>query len=319
MKKVVSYFFCIMIVLGIIFIPTNAFAENTKDIEMIEKTSEEYIVYVEGMMDKEFQYALSDKEDLSIDSMELDYKQSAKDEEDNNVAILTGTEKYLYVKEGTELTILELNYDEALSEDDLSNIENSKIDTEVITIEEKNETTGRVKHIETVGGLDIKEDGNYEYVITKIPSANYDELKSIVEKINSSYESADTYSKIKLIKEYKNILDKIVKDANSNNLWQEVSNLNIKQPSDAETGDEYAVLLKKKITDKELYDIKFLISTKEVEETEIEEVEIVNKTTTKLPLTYDQTIILLSILAVIIISIIVVVIAKKKVADKEGK
>ncbi len=317
MKKVISTI--LLITLFLTAISTVVSAQSAKNIESISKDGT-YLIYVEGMLDKSFQYATSEKPDLSIDSIELNYIVASKDEENNNVVTLENEAKYLYVKEGENLTVIELDLTKSITNEDLEKVTNltNTIETQIVNIEERNEKVEEVQHIETVGGLKIKEKGKYEYIIMKLPSINYNEIKEAINKLSENKE-LNKYEKIQIAKQINTAYTQIIEEANTEKMWQEVEDKIISQPKDAQKGDEYAIVLKKTVEDKNTYDIKFLVSDRQIEETKTEEIEKVIKTTVKLPVTFDTTITLILVLAVIIVAIVVVLIVRKRLNKKESK
>ena len=320
MKKVISTIFLIALFFSAFL--TTTYAENLKNIQIV-KTDDNYLIYVEEMMNKSFQYAMSDKSDLSIDNIELNYLVSAKDKNDNYVALVEdNSKKYLYIKDGEELTNKEIEINKAASDKVLTEIAKLTeiIDTEITNIEVRNEAIGQVIHQEYIGGLKITEEGNaeYEYVATKLPSESYSNLKNLITK-SMNNKNLNMYEKIDITTEMNSLYNKLIYNANSNNLWKKAEDKTIKQPEDAEKGDEYAVLIKKIENGTETYDIKFLVSDKRISETEFEQVEKVVKSTSKLPITYDTTITLFIALAVIIVAILFVLIFRHKINKKENK
>lgn len=316
MKKVITTI--LLITLFLSAISTVVLAQNTKNIESVRK-DDTYIIYVEGMLEKPFQYTTSEKPDLQINSIELNYILPSKDEENNNVITLRDEAKYLYIKEGENLTVIELDLTKSISNENLEKISNitNTIETQVVSIEERNEKVEQVQYVEIVGGLKIKEtEGKYEYVMMKLPSTNYNEIKEAINKMSENKE-LNKYEKLQIAREINNAYTQIIEEANAEKMWKKVEDKIISQPKDAKKDDEYAVVLKKTVDKENVYDIKFLVSDRKVEETKTEEVEKVVKTTVKLPVTFDTTITLISVLAVIIVAIVIVLVIRKKSSEKE--
>ena len=316
MKKVITTI--LLITLFLSAISTVVLAQNTKNIESVRK-DDTYIIYVEGMLEKPFQYTTSEKPDLQINSIELNYILPSKDEENNNVITLKDEAKYLYIKEGEDLTVIELDLTKSISNENLEKISNitNTIETQVVSIEERNEKVEQVQYVEIVGGLKIKEtEGKYEYVMMKLPSTNYNEIKEAINKMSENKE-LNKYEKLQIAREINNAYTQIIEEANAEKMWKKVEDKIISQPKDAKKDDEYAVVLKKTVDKENVYDIKFLVSDRKVEETKTEEVEKVVKTTVKLPVTFDTTITLISVLAVIIVAIVIVLVIRKKSSEKE--
>lgn len=320
MKKVITSL--LLIALFLSAISSTTLAKSSKNAESVS-TEDGYLIYVEGMTEKSFQYATSDKDDLSIDSIELDYVVATKDETGNNVAVLKDNAKYLYVKEQNELTVIELDLSKAITDKDLAKVGNltETIETELVDIEIRKETIGQVTYEEYVGGLKITEAGNgtYEYVNMKLPATNYSKVKELITKLNEDSE-LNMYEKVKLAKEINSLYNELIDEANTDKLWQAVENKTIKQNEDAQKGDEFAILIKKTSGETETYDIKFLVSDKKTSEKETEQVKKIVKSTAKLPITFDSALIYSSIILVLaIVAIVIVLIAKKKANKKENK
>ena len=83
----------------------------------------------------------------------------------------------------------------------------------------------------------------------------------------------------------------------------------IEQPADSKTGDKYIVLIKKDDGNNEVIDIQFLTCYQEYKEEYVKEKQV-TKQTSKLPITYDSS--LLFILLIIITISIVAVYARNK-------
>ena len=132
----------LIIMLSLAIIPMNVFAAN-ENIQIVKTSDDKYIIYQKDMADKEFKFATSDKGDLSIDSIELSYTNAVTDEDGNNVALLDNlNSKYLYTKEGTNLSIIELDSEDVISTETIANMEKTtrRIPTELLTnLEEQNE------------------------------------------------------------------------------------------------------------------------------------------------------------------------------------
>ena len=310
-----------MLILAII--PANVFAANEN--AQIVKTSEgKYIIYLKDMADKEFKFATSDTKYTDANDLNLNYINSVKDGEGNNVVLLEQKVKFLYIKaEGQEPLIIEMNFDgeNVIEQSEIAKIEKTtnRIATELLTnIEEQNEVIDGVQYKQTVGGLKITDDqdAKYEYVSVKLPSENYSELKELADELNGEdYTNKDMYSKIEFIKKFSKQYNTLL--ANIDN-WNAVENMEIRQPADALKDDVYVVFLRKISNDGSITDdVKFLKSYREDEEEKIPgrtEIKTV-KETAKLPITGDS-LILFSVLGIAIIALIVVFVRMKKLQNK---
>lgn len=327
MKKTTSLIVAIILITSfmLLIMPTKTFATN-ENIQVV-KTNEDYIIYVKDIANKEFKFATA-SEKLNSESIELNYINSVKDGDGNSVAMINVTEsknaKYLYIKEGTKQSIIELNYDEknVITQLEIENVEKitNKIKTDVTIIKQRDEQIEQVKHEETIGGLEIKDDADakYEYVFQKLPETSYSELKKLTEQLNTEYEEKDIYSKIEFVKEYNTLLNSLIKKADDNKDWKTAENMQIKQPNEAQKNDEYVYIIKQTKNEKTKYDVKFLKSNRTDVEPEVKEEKIEVKRTSKLPVTGDS-LLLFGILAIIIVAIIFVYTKLKKTKNINKK
>lgn len=323
MKKTTSTIVAIILITSFILLimPTKIFATN-ENIQVV-KTNEDYIIYVKNMADREFKFATAD-EKLNPESIELNYINSVKDEEGNNVALLEKQAKYLYIKEGTNASVIELSFNEKdiITQSEIEEVEKTtnRIKTELlIGLEQRNEEVDGVKYTETVGGIKIDDDtdANYEYVSVKLPAEKYSTLQEYVNTLNNEYENKDMYSKIEFAKQFNKLYNELIQDTTTKKAWIKVENMQIKQPIDAQENDRYVVLIKKEKDGKEEYDAKFLLSYRADKEESIPgrtETKVV-KETAKLPVT-GENLILFVILAIIVIALIFVFVRMKKIQKK---
>ena len=101
------------------------------------------------------------------------------------------------------------------------------------------------------------------------------------------------YTKIGVYNKFNKLYEKL-KPTNQDN-WIEVQNNEILQPEDTKDGDQYILWLKEDNETNSKVDIQFLTSTRQ----ETEE-KIVEKITTRLPVTYDNNILLIVLVILII-------------------
>ena len=308
----------LIVLLSVLAISTKAFAKN-EDIQIV-KADGNYIIYVKGMTDSSFKYAVSDNGDLDPDSIDLNYINSVKDGGDNQVIGLSDTSaKFLYIKQGEKSLVVELDFSEAIDRDSIADVEEvtTRIKTEIITVNQKNEQVGQVQYIEEVGGLEITDDSSasYEYVSTKLPSDDYTEIQEFIDKLNNEYADKDMYEKIEFLKQFKVAFDKVMNAATTNSSWKPVEDMKIMQPSDAQKEDKYVVLLKKTNGEKTTYDIKIMTSDRTESAPEKVEEQVVIRKTIKLPDT-GESIVLLAVFAGIVVLLAVVFIRIKKLKNK---
>ena len=321
----------IVLFIMIMLVPMIVLAVTNENVQIISNTDEqgntEYIVYIQELMQTNFASAVSNS--ASTPEQDLDFV-TARDGEGNYVAqidanAVTGDTTYLYVKyDGQESTeVLELDLSNALDKTDMEYVENTtkRIDTETVEkLEEINEEIDGVQTTLTVGGLRITDTDNatYEYQLTKVTdNTPYSRLVELADELNSeNYDQKDMYSKIQLTSEFYNLYNQLIDGAT----WTEVSNNEIRQPSDAITGDEYVVLIRKTTENGTVTtDAKLMLSeiTPYEEREDVEETRVVQETA-KLPITGDS-IVLFVALAVVVIALIIVFARMKKLNKKEDK
>lgn len=319
-------------ILVALIIPVNVFAAET-NIQVVKTESEDYIIYVQNLANTEFKFAISQNQ---VDEADRNYINSVSDAAGNQVALIekervTEGTNYIYIKTDTERYMNAVDFSEnstqVFDKAKMQIVETTtnRIATELLTnLEERNEEVDGIQYTETVGGLKIirgEQDENSIYYYqegVKLPAEKYSELKELADILNSEeYEEKDMYSKIEFAKEFYSLYEELINNA----IWQQVENLEIRQPIDAQKDDQYVVLLKKVTEDgTETYDAKFMISYREDEEEKIPgstETKVVQETT-KLPITGDS-IVLFVVLAVIIIALIIVFVRMKKLQNKESK
>lgn len=331
MKKIqLKLVVVIMAMLIMLFVlPIQVFCTN-EELQIVKTNGEEYIIYIKELQSSSFEFAITQ----SLDTKEIDrnYLKSVVDDNGNQVAFITkekyeelkGQKNYLFVKKDGELIVegKEVDFDNAFLKENIKKVEltSKRIETQLVTdIIEKDEEVNGVNVKITVGGLKItaKENADYYYSITKLPSDKYDTLKELADRINIDYENIDMYSKIELTKQFHNLYE-ILADEQE---WQKVSDYTIMQPSDAQKGEQYVVYIKE--IDKnqnEIVDVKFMTSYREDEEEKIPgrtENKIV-KETTKLPITGDSMILFVVLLAIIVAAVVVFV-RMKKLQNQEDR
>lgn len=317
--------FMIAILAMLLLLPIQVFGTN-EEMQIVKTDDEAYMIYIKELQNTSFEFAIMQ----NLDTKEIDknYMQSVEDDNGNQVAFISnekyeeikGQNNYLFVKKDGKLVIegKELDFSQAFTKQSMEEVEltSKKIETQLVTdIIEKDEEVNGVKVKITVGGLKInaKENSNYYYAITKLPSDKYDTLKELADKINTDYEKIDMYSKIELTKQFYSLY----KDLATEQDWQQVNNYTIIQPSDSKKDEQYIVYIKEvNENQNETIDVKFMTSYREDEEEKIPgrtEQKIV-KETTKLPITGDS-IALFVILAVLVIGAVIVFIKIKKLQN----
>ena len=318
-----------------------AAAEGDLQIQLIgtdensDGTIDNIVVYVDGLEKTAFDYALATTDTAT--EMDLNYINSVQDEEGNQVALisvgdLSQTENnYLYIRENDtdpgKSVQLNINVDEVFTQNKMSEVENTtkRISTEAVeNLSSRQEVINDITYTYTVGGLKITDDQNatYSYVMVKLPDNNgYSELQSLADELNSDYESKSMYSRIEFANRFYNQYNALIAEAENENSWQEVTDMQILQPEDYEKDEQYVVMLKKVAEDgTTTYDAKFMRTyyegIEEVEPARLEQVS--HQETSKLPITGDSIVLFVLLAALVIIAIVVFIRMKKlnKKADK---
>lgn len=282
----------------------SVYASNEK-VQIVKKSNTDYLIYVEGNLDNSFEFAFSD--DNTVDKTTLTYSTAAKDDvaDGNYIAFInqyTTEHKYMWVKD-TEgkyiMDAVELDLTKAIDAEELETIQNVtktiKADTAQVKVEEKDINGSKVKV--TTGKVVLKDEGNYEYQIVKLPNGTeYARLMDLAKRISKfdNEINLDMYTKLEVYNEFNSLYRKLSSELVANN-WKDVQNQEILQPEDTKNGDEYVLWIRK---DGTVYDAQFLTS-------KYEEEKVTEKITTKLPVTYDNNI-LLVILGILVIAIIIV-------------
>lgn len=332
------------IFLFIAIAPIVVFAAN-EDISIVstitDNSNQEYTIYIKGISTQNFKYAFTNIENADPNGIDLSFINSNPDLGGNQAALLDAAtyEKlskdsskiYMWAKvkneEGQESLILEniqLNLNEALTEEKLEQIETltTRIDVEIADSEAdtttvRNENIDGVDEVANVGYVKILDDekATYYYERTKLPSSEeYNKLKTLAEQAQSEYNEMDMYEKVQFATEFSEVYKTVVENAN----WQEVEDMIIRQDEESVKGDQYIVLLKKveKVarTETTTVDVQFLTADDNYKPNVVIE-EVITQETTKLPITYDS-IALFVALGIIVLLVIVVFIRMKKLSNK---
>ena len=315
-----------------------AAAEGDLQVQLIgtdddnDGTVDNIVVYVEGLENEAFDYALAGENATEGDKTWIKSVLDNSGTEANQVAViaagdLTEDNNYLYIREndGTERNV-QLNISNIFTKNDMYLVETTTkrvLTEEAKDLDSRVETVDGITYTYTVGGLKITDDQNaeYSYVMVKLPAEGYSQLQELADELNSNYESKTMYSKIEFANEFYNQYNTLIENADNDNNWQAVENMQILQPEDYGQQEHYVVLLKKVAEDgTTTYDAKFMRTyyegIEEVEPARLEQVS--HQETSKLPITGDSIVIFVVLAALVIIAIVVFIRMKKlnKKADK---
>lgn len=328
-KEIGIVTFLVIMMITLLQFPVNATNEKLE----IVKTSDEYLLYVSTIMEKEFDFIFT--KDESLEASALDFStaiNSIKDAEGNNVAYVDSplentyfkdangetANAYMWIKQGEEVSgpiLVDLNT--AITQEVIDFV--SKTTTRIpVTIgqEERDPVTeGNTTLTTTVGYLQIEaqEGYTYEYQLVKLPNKDYTRFVELAKEISSFAKNSNSYGNISKINEFYSLYNDLIPEN-----WDKVVDNRIEQPEEARNGDEYVVWIRSTNSNGEnIVDVQFMTSVREErEKTSIETVKEEVTKTTKLPVTFDSNMILIIVFAVIIVAIIVLLIVRKKLANK---
>lgn len=273
MKKARKILAGVMItILATMIIPIKTQAAETTSLEVVQTGEDKYIIYIQDLQKKEFNYAISEKQ--TVQENDLKYFKSTQDDDENQVAVVEknvydfakSQKAYLWIKQGDKqiASAQEIDFSKAFTKSKIEEVENTskRINTEIVSdLSEKEKTDENgVKITTTVGGIKIKDTENAKYFYQLMTATDeYGTLMETAEKLKDEYNKADMYTTIKMAKDFYEKYSALVTKAN----WNEVQNMEIRQPQDATEGSKYVVFIKKVEGNKETYDVKFLTSQKE--------------------------------------------------------
>lgn len=313
----------IVFILGIVALQVTANASN-ENIEIIKKSESDYLIYIKDNLDSDFEFTFSnnkDGNDLTFDKKAgLDSK--PENPNANKIAYINSltiglfeNPTYMWAKneKGYIVEGIEIDLSKAISSAELEEISNV---TKIIPVDlTKTNTTEKEvdnKKIITTLGKVVLEEGKYQYILVKLSnSEEYDELLNLLTRISKFNKDTDMYTKVGVYNKFYKLYENL-KPTNQSN-WIDVENNEILQPDDTKDGEQYILWLKEDNETNSKIDIQFLTSTRQ----ETEE-KIVEKITTKLPVTYDNNILLI-VLVILIVAIVIVALRIKSLSKKEEK
>lgn len=301
-------------------ISVNASNEN---IQILEKNTEKYIIYIKDNLNTKFEFAFSNDKTADKNNA-LKYYDAETDSTETNankvafvnaetISLFTAP-TYMWARIGTDYILegVEIDLSKAINESDLqfaSNITKTiKVDTTKTNTTE--ETVDGKKVTITTGKVVLEETGNYSYMLIKEPtSEDYAKLTDLATRISKFNSETNMYTQIQVYSEFLNIFTMLAPNESAE--WTKVKENEILQPEDSEDGQKYILWLKQEDGQTKIIDIQFLTSNKKYSEEKIMET-----ITTKLPVTYDNNI-LLVVFAILVVAIVVVCIRIKMLNKKE--
>ncbi len=316
MKKLYSK---VVLILMVVFFAismctvVNATAEGMQ----VLNSNDKYLIYIDGLLGDTYYYAIEDNAGVNED--DLNWIAAKDDTEGNKVVEVTKEQanSYLWVMQNNEIikTAEPINLEDAVTVEDVNEMKTltNRIDVTIDTVTETTREDDVIRKV-TQGTLEITDSKNatysYQIVLLNDENSDYVQLEELVNKIGTEM---NMYENIELTKQYNELWNNIIENAK----LSKVKDNTIMQPEDAEDGTKYAVLLQKEEDGETTYDVQFLTSYKEVENTETTET-VKKEVKTALPVTFDNPILFIA-LGVVLVAIVIVAIRMRKVSKKNEK
>lgn len=303
----ISALFVLMI---LSFLQVESLATDS-NILMLKENDNEYVIYVETMLNQNFEFAFSN----SKDETNLSYIVAAQDGDGNYIAYVdeellqkyfNSEDTYLWVIDTEDKIVIDgekITLNDVITSVQLQTIENI---TKNITIESSAEN-------ETIK-INGDEGKTYYYKIFVAGSSEeYNNLLELVEKISEYDENTSEFTRLQGYLQLSNLFNNLVSNMSSDN-WIEAKNLEIAKPYDAKEGEQFILWLKDSDGNTDVQ----ILTAYEKEITVIEEQEKTEEIITALPVTYDNTTVLFIALGTVIVAIIAVL-AYKTINRKNRK
>lgn len=312
-----------------IFIMTIALLQGfslaqSENIQMIKKNNEEYMIYIEELLDQEFQFAFSN--DTNNENLKFYESATDKVENGNHIAYIDSTiynqsfkEKsnvYLWIKQGDvyKIEAQKVDLNDAISEEEIQSLNQltKKISVEIgnkdLPVENKDGVTQNVK-IGTINITDNKTEKYYYQIVKAINDTDTSRIIELVSELNV-LDGKNIYEKLSVYNEFKQTYSKVAPKLDEKDWWNEVQDYTIEQPVDSKKGDKYIVWIK----DSSKVDFQIMECNDDYLP-EYENKKTVVKEVTKLPVT-GASIAVFVALGIILVLIVLVVIVKKNNGKK---
>ena len=300
MTKTKSKIFLVIIltlVLLLSILQIKTLATNT-DIITVKENDNLYYIYVEGLLNEEFEFAFSN----SKDETNLKYIVSDYDSNKNSIAYIdealkteyfNSEDTYIWVKtqdkeiiNGEKITI-----DNVKTVDELKSVENI---TNIITVQAKAEDD-KIK----INGEAGREHSYKIFVAGS--SEDYNTLLTLINEVENYNEDTNFFTMIQEYSKLQSLYSSLVSNLSEEN-WTKAIDNEITKPYNAKEGEQYILWLKDSNGN---IDVQILTAF-EKEITIVEEQEKSKEITTALPVTYDETTNLFITLGIVALAIIVV-------------
>ena len=263
-------------------------------------------------------YAFSDTEEVAESS--LNFITSKQDTDGNQIAELktTSEEAYMWTKESIDAKaeVTKVDLKDSMTKESVEGIQTVTKRISVDATQTATETTEEgdiIKNV-TTGILKITDTANAKfYYQTTLLTKETTDYNRLMELTKQAQGELNNYQRIKLAQEYEELFTKLTSQAN----WTEVVDKTIKQPANANDGEQYVVLLRKVENGNTTYDAQFLTSSKQTKQEVVEKVVSTTKNT-ELPVTYDNPI-LFVVLAITVALLVIIGIKIAKARKNENQ
>lgn len=311
---ILAIVFCLLI--AIMQISVYATNENVK---IVKESATDYLIYIKNNLDTDFSFAFSNS-----NTEPTDYTNCGTDSTDagankiafinNSITTKYGGTAYIWAKAGSNYLLngVQIDLTDSITQANLNFADNitKAINVDTTQITETKETINDIEKTTKLGKIVLLQTGNFEYQLVKLPnSIEYNNFMNLADRISKFNSSTNIYTKIEVYKEFYDLYLQLSQALVASD-WTAVNGTEIVQPLDSENGEQYILWLK---NSNGTIDTQFLTSSKEVSEE-----KIVETITTKLPVTYDNNILLI-ILVILVIPTIIIGMRIKMLKSKEEK
>ncbi len=306
-KIIIAFLLVILMLISILQIKSLAANPNDSDMVVIKENDEQYLIYINGLLNEKFEFAFAD----SADASNLSYIESIEDDNGNSIAYVDSglinqyfntDNTYIWVSTENETLISgeKIVLTDVKTVQELQGIENI---TKNITVESSAEDE-KIK----INGTEGTE--YYYKFFAPGSSEEYNKLLNLVNEISGFNDETDMFTKLQAYCELEDVYNSLVSNLGDDN-WTKAENLEITKPYGAKENEQYVLWLKDSNGN---IDVQFLTAY-EREVTIVDEVEKTEEVTVSLPVTYDNMTGLFIALAVVVLAI-VVIIAMKIISKK---
>ena len=291
-----------------------------KKIEVVALKNNEYVIYIADNLSTEFEFAFSANEEEEPTTYlpagtEGTHKVAFRN--DTTIQVYGADANYLWVRTAANVYVIQptlIDWTTAMTTQQVDQMQNltKTIKASLTQVKVQDEVIDRKNVQVTVGAVEIQEEGTYSYQIAKVPaSGDYRDFMNLADRISKFTDETDMYTKLSVYRAFFALYTQL-HDAIVTNTWETVVDNQILQPEDAKDGDQYVVWIKGTNANGEVEDVQFLTSDRE--DTILKEREQI---ITKLPVTYDNNV-LLYVLAGLVLATIVVSVRIKMLENKKN-